>query len=226
MSKGLQAVLFDLDGTLLDTAPDFALVLNNMLQRHGRDTLPYAAIRQTVSNGARALVQLGFGVSDDDAVFSALLEELLEQYQQHLSVNTCLFEGMPQLLQLLETRKLAWGVVTNKPARYTEAIMRDLELEQRCATAICPDHVLHRKPHAEPIFAACAAIGCQPADAIYVGDHRRDIEAGNNAGMPTIAAGYGYVSADDPPENWGADQVATSVVQLEFFIRERLGMLL
>jgi phosphoglycolate phosphatase len=226
MSKGLQAVLFDLDGTLLDTAPDFALVLNSMLLSHGRDTLPYSAIRQTVSNGARALVQLGFGVDEDDPAFAALVDELLEQYQQHLSESTCLFEGMPQLLQLLETRNLVWGVVTNKPALYTEAILRDLQLEQRCSTVICPDHVVQRKPHAEPILAACAALGCQPADAIYVGDHRRDIEAGNNAGMPTIAAGYGYVSADDPPDNWGADQVAASVVQLEFFIRERLGMLL
>lgn len=224
MARELHAVLFDLDGTLLDTAPDFAWVLNGMLQRYERDPLPYAAIRQTVSNGARALVQLGFGVADDDPQFAALLQELLGQYQRHLSKNTRLFEGMPQLLQLLEARKLAWGIVTNKPALYTDAILRDLQLEQRCAASICPDHVVHRKPHAEPILTACAAIGCQPGDAVYVGDHRRDIEAGNNAGMPTIAAGYGYVCADDPADRWGADQVATSVPQLESFIRERLGM--
>ncbi len=224
MGSALRAVLFDLDGTLLDTAPDFAAVLNSMLQRHGRDTLPFAAIRQTVSNGARALVKLGFDLDDGDPEFATLLQELLEQYQQHLSEDTRLFDGMPQLLSLLEARKLAWGIVTNKPALYTDAILRDLQLAQRCATAICPDHVARRKPHAEPIHAACAAIGCDPADAIYIGDHRRDIEAGINAGMPTIAAGYGYVSADDPPESWGADQVAASVGQLESFIRERMGI--
>ncbi len=224
MSRQLQAVLFDLDGTLLDTAPDFAVVLNTMLQRHGRTPLPFEAIRRNVSNGARALVQLGFNIGDQHPQFSPLLEELLDQYRRRLSVDTRLFEGMSQLLDLLEARKLAWGIVTNKPALYTDAILHDLELAQRCATAICPDHVAHRKPHAEPIHAACAVIGCEPKDAIYIGDHRRDIEAGINAGMPTIAAGYGYVSAEDPPESWGANQVAASVGQLESFIRERMGI--
>jgi phosphoglycolate phosphatase len=224
MRGQLQAVLFDLDGTLLDTAPDFAVVLNTMLQRHGRTPLPFEAIRRNVSNGARALVQLGFEIDDQHPQFSPLLEELLDRYQRRLSVDTRLFEGMSQLLDLLEARKLAWGIVTNKPARYTDAILHDLKLAQRCAAAICPDHVAHRKPHAEPLRAACAVIGCEPTGAIYVGDHRRDIEAGINAGMPTIAAGYGYVSADDPPESWGANQVAASVAQLETFIRERMGI--
>lgn len=224
MPGQLQAVLFDLDGTLLDTAPDFAAVLNELLLRHGRKPVAYEAIRQNVSNGARALVQLGFEISDQHPTFSTLLQELLDQYRRRLSVDTRLFEGMPQLLDLLDERELAWGIVTNKPALYTDAILDDLELAQRCATAICPDHVANRKPHAEPIHAACAAIGCEPAAAIYIGDHRRDIEAGINAGMPTIAAGYGYVSADDPPENWGANQVAASVEQLESFIRERMGI--
>lgn len=223
MSRLLRVVLFDLDGTLLDTAPDFATVLNALLQRHGRRPVPFAAVRQNVSNGARALIRLGFEQDEQHPAFSPLLQELLDRYRDHLSVNTRLFEGMPQLLDLLEARELAWGIVTNKPALYTNAILDDLGLAQRCATVICPDHVTHRKPHPEPIHAACTAIGCEPENAIYIGDHRRDIEAGINAGMPTIAAGYGYVSADDPPESWGADQVAASVGQLESLIRERMG---
>ena len=222
----LKAVLFDLDGTLLDTAPDFATVLNSMLQRHDRAPVPYPAIRQTVSHGARALVELGFGSSEGDTGFEDLLNELLNQYQAHLSERTKLFDGMAELLQFIEERCIPWGIVTNKPALYTSAILQDLELDQRCATTICPDQVTHRKPHPESIYLACAEVGCEPVDAIYVGDHRRDIEAGINAGMATIAAAYGYVTAADPPHQWGADRVANNVNELQCFIRERLGLLL
>lgn len=226
MGAQLKAVLFDLDGTLLDTAPDFAVVLNSMLERHGRAPQPYSAIRQTVSHGGRALVQLGFNVSEGDSQFADLLQELLAQYQMHLSEQTCLFPGMADLLDFIESRQLAWGVVTNKPAIYTEAILRNMHLAERCATAICPDHVTERKPHPEPIHLACKQIGCTAPQAIYIGDHRRDIEAGLNAGMQTIAAAYGYVSEQDPAQSWGADCIAHSVIDLEFFIRERLGLLL
>jgi phosphoglycolate phosphatase len=226
MPPKLKAVLFDLDGTLLDTAPDFASVLNTMLQRHDRAPVSYRAIRQTVSHGARALVQLGFDTSEGDTGFEDLLNELLDQYQARLSECTSLFEGMTELLQLIETQRIPWGIVTNKPALYTSAILQDLQLDQRCATTICPDQITHRKPHPESIYLACSEVGCEPVEAIYVGDHRRDIEAGRNAGMPTIAAAYGYVTAEDPPDQWGADRVANNVNELHFFIRERLGLLL
>lgn len=226
MTPALKAVLFDLDGTLLDTAPDFANVLNGMLRRHQRRAIAYDDIRQTVSHGARALVELGFQVSEGDKDFAPLLEELLTQYQQRLSERTGLFEGMATLLEFLEQRDLRWGIVTNKPAIYTEAILRDLGLSQRCATAICPDQVAQRKPHPESIYLACSELGCEAVEAIYVGDHRRDIEAGINAGMQTIAAAYGYVSPDDPAHDWGADRIADSVQDVQFFIRERLGLLL
>jgi phosphoglycolate phosphatase len=226
MTPELKAVLFDLDGTLLDTAPDFATVLNAMLERHNRAPAPYQAIRQTVSHGARALVQLGFDTGEGDAGFEDLLDELLSQYQAHLSERTSLFEGMADLLQLIEAQRIPWGIVTNKPARYTDALLRDLQLAHRCATTICPDQVKHRKPHPESIYLACSKVGCEAFEAIYVGDHRRDIEAGINAGMPTIAAAYGYVTEADPPHRWGADRVANTVHELQFIIRERLGLLL
>jgi 2-phosphoglycolate phosphatase len=226
MATALKAVLFDLDGTLLDTAPDFASVLNGMLQRRQREPVPYSAIRQTVSHGARALVELGFGSSEGDSDFDQLLAELLEQYQANLSQDTRLFDGIEELLQLVEQRGMAWGIVTNKPARYTDALLHDLQLAQRSATTICPEQVENRKPHPESIYLACAQVGCEVNEAIYVGDHRRDIEAGINAGMQTIAAAYGYIDDQDPPQQWGADQVAHNVTELEFYIRERMGLLL
>lgn len=226
MTPSLKAVLFDLDGTLLDTAPDFANVLNDMLFSRDKPPVAFTDVRQTVSHGARALVELGFGVSEGDEAFPSLLEELLTQYQARLSEQTALFENMAELLAFLEQRGIAWGIVTNKPAVYTRAILEDLGLAQRCASAVCPDQVQHRKPHPESILLACSEIGCDVMDAIYVGDHRRDIEAGINAGMQTIAAAYGYVGSDDCATDWGADRVADSVLEVHFYIRERLGMLL
>jgi phosphoglycolate phosphatase len=223
MTPPLKAVLFDLDGTLLDTAPDFASVVNAMLLRHQRQPVPYSAIRQTVSHGARALVELGFGLQPQDEAFPPLLEELLSHYQARLSERTALFDGMAELLQFIESQQVSWGIVTNKPVLYTRAILQDLQLAQRCSTTVCPEHVTHRKPHPEPIQLACAQLGCSTAEALYVGDHRRDIEAGANAGMHTIAAAYGYVTAEDPPQQWGADQVAANVEQLAWFIRQRLA---
>lgn len=225
MTPVLKAVLFDLDGTLLDTAPDFANVLNQLLAEHGREMVPFDAVRQTVSHGARALVELGFDIGPDDSLFDDLLQQLLQQYENRISEYTTLFPGMEKLLVFLEQRDIPWGIVTNKPWRYTEALLRELQLASRCAATICPDHVEQPKPHPEPLLLACSQIGCDAIEAIYVGDHRRDIEAGRNAEMQTIAAAYGYINADDPADDWDADRIAQSVTDVEFFIRERLGLL-
>lgn len=200
----IHAVLFDLDGTLLDTAPDFVAVLNQLLEKHGRAPLPFARIREKVSEGARALVSLGFAMEPTHRDFDRLHQQLLKDYLASISTHSTLFNGMEKVLATLESASLPWGIVTNKPHLYTEALLQDLQLTERCAVAICPDHVTHRKPHPEPIHQACHQLGCSSREVIYVGDHRRDIEAGNNAESLTLAATWGYAADDDPPHQWGA----------------------
>ncbi len=201
----LAAVFFDLDGTLIDTAPDFAVVLNQLRTRHQLSELPYERIRATVSNGARALVTLAFGLKEGDDGFDPLRDELLALYAQHLAVKTCLFPGLADLLSWLQQRQIPWGIVTNKPRRYAEPILSALELEQSCGSLVCPDDVSKTKPDPEPILLACQQLNCSPRQCVYVGDHRRDIEAGRNANMTTIAVNYGYIEAHDPAANWLAD---------------------
>ena len=204
-STSLQAVLFDLDGTLIDTAPDFAAVVNQLLANHGKAQLPYDAIRETVSHGARALVTLAFDLQEGDEGFDALRQELLDLYSQHLSVETALFPGIHELLLWLENSNIPWGIVTNKPRQYAEPILADLLISERCSAMVCPDDVTHTKPDPEPMLLACEQIGCEAQHTIYIGDHRRDIDAGKNAKMKTIAVNYGYIEANDPAENWQAD---------------------
>lgn len=210
MPSPLNAVLFDLDGTLLDTAADFAQVLNQLLMQHQREPLPYARIRETVSDGARALVHLGFGIDESDAGFETLRQELLALYQTQLAVHTRLFEGMDQVLAHLEHTGIPWGIVTNKPAAYTTPLLNALDLHSRCRIAVCPDHVKQRKPDPEGLLLACRHLGCSPDSAIYLGDHRRDIEAGRNAGMRTVACRFGYIHRDDDITSWQADFVVDS----------------
>lgn len=201
----LNAVLFDLDGTLLDTAADFTAVLNAQLQAHGRPAVDYHRVRQSVSDGARAVVSMGFDSMVDAPGFETLLQSFLDAYAEHLAVGTTLFPGMAEQLTRIEQRGMQWGIVTNKPARFTEPLLVALGLDQRCAATVCPDHVSNRKPHPEPIYLACQQLGIHPRQAIYLGDHRRDIDAGRNAGMPTVACRYGYIHDDDRIEDWGAD---------------------
>lgn len=213
----ISAVLFDLDGTLIDTAPDFAHVLNGMRQRRQLPDIPYERIHQTVSEGARALVELGFELSEGAEGFEALRQELLDNYMNGLSVHSRLYPDMETVLDWLESRTIPWGIVTNKPSLYAEPLLRDLMLSERCGSLVCPDHVKQRKPHAEPILLACAQLGADAAHSVYVGDHRRDIEAGHNAGSITVACTYGYIHESDPVSNWGADYTinnASELVQL------------
>ncbi len=210
----ISALLFDLDGTLIDTAPDFAAVLNAMRRRRDLEDIAYEHIHQTVSDGARALVELGFNLREGDEGFEALRQELLDHYFQHLSVHSRLYPGMDAVLQWAEQQDVPWGIVTNKPARYAEPLLRDLGLGKRCGALICPDHVKQRKPHAEPILLACSQLDADPAHSVYVGDHRRDIEAGKNAGSITIACNYGYIHATDPAAAWGADYTVEKAGEL------------
>lgn len=202
-SDKIKAVLFDLDGTLVDTAPDFVIAVNQLRREYQKTELDADLIRSTVSNGARALVSLALGLNEGEAGFEQARERLLTLYTQVLGHHSQLFEGLEELLTTLEQQGIPWGIATNKPELYTLPLLEKLALKP--ASVICPDHVKDRKPAPESIHLACKHIGCQSHEVIYVGDHKRDIECGNNAGATTIAALYGYIERDDNPESWQAD---------------------
>lgn len=208
------AVLFDLDGTLIDTAPDFIRCLNQLRQLHNLEPLAAEQIRPSVSNGARAMIRVGFGLEPEHDGYVEKHTAFLDLYEAGVAVETTLFEGMDSLLANLEARGIPWGIVTNKPVRFAEPLVQALGLAQRCATLICPDHVSERKPHPEPLFLACQRIGAAPEQAIYVGDHERDIEAGRNAGMRTIAVRYGYIEQPHAVDLWQADIIVDTVSDL------------
>ena len=204
MSK-IKTVLFDLDGTLIDTAPDMANALNLLLQEEGQLALPFDTIRPVVSNGSLSLVKLGFGNELEEQRLDYLKQRYLDIYQQHLCEDSKLFDGMNELLNTIESQQKNWGVVTNKPGWLTDPLMEQLGLFERAACIVSGDSTKNRKPHPEPMYHACLAAGSEPAECIYVGDHRRDIEAGNNAGMKTIVALFGYINEEDNIDDWGAD---------------------
>jgi len=201
----VEAILFDLDGTLVDTAPEFIVIVNRLLEENARDPLPDDIIRNCVSNGSRALVSLAFGIDETDARFDALRVRLLEMYEHDLGAHSIVFPGINEVLDTAQRYGLRWGVVTNKPSRYAAPLIKRLGLEPSNDTLICPDHVKQSKPHPEPMYLAAKKLERHPARTLYVGDHLRDIQAGRNAGMRTIAALYGYIEAGDDPALWGAD---------------------
>ena len=207
-------VFFDLDGTLIDTAPDFHTVLNAMLAEAGKPALPYEKIRSQVSNGARAVVQAGFGGAPGEQAFDAVLAEFLDRYVDHLTVGSQLFTGMDEVLDKLEARGIPWGIVTNKPARFTTPLLAGLKLAERVGPVICPDHVAERKPHPEGLLKAASMVGADPQRCIYVGDHDRDIAAGRNAGMKTIGVLFGYIDEGEDPLAWKADMYAADAAEL------------
>jgi len=207
-------VLFDLDGTLIDTAPDFIRCLNELRRHHGLPPLPAPHIRRSVSNGARAMIYIGFGLEPDHPEYLEKHTAFLDLYEAGVALETTLFEGMDTILKSLEARDIPWGIVTNKPVRFAAPLVEALGLAERCATVICPDHVAHRKPHPEALLLACRELGADPGAAVYVGDHERDIEAGRNAGMKTIAVRYGYIEQPETVDLWQADIIADTVSDL------------
>lgn len=204
MPDAIRAVLFDLDGTLADTALDLGFALNQQRRVHGLLPLPQEMIRPQASHGARGLLKLGFDVTPESPNFSALRTEFLALYAQHICDHTVLFPGIPELLQALEARGLRWGVVTNKPARFTLPLMQALKLDQRAACIVSGDTTANAKPHPEPLLAASAQVRIAPAACLYVGDAERDVEAAVAAGMTALIANYGYITEDDRPDTWGA----------------------
>ena len=218
----LRAVLFDMDGTLLDSAPDFIAICQAM--RTARDLPPIAdkLIRDQVSGGARAMVAANFAMDPESEGFEVLRLEFLERYQAHCAVLTRAFDGMDELLNAIEQARLIWGVATNKPVRYAEPIMQQLGLAQRSAALVCPEHVSRSKPDPEMILLACAKMGVEPAATLFVGDDERDIEAGRAAGCKTAAVTYGYIHPQDNPRNWGADVVVDHPLELRAVLERAL----
>ncbi|OPH36897.1 Phosphoglycolate phosphatase [Moraxella lacunata] len=215
----LNAILFDLDGTLIDTAPDFIRVIKLMCAKHNHPCPTDTAIREQVSAGARAMVRLMFGdelanMADTDERMLAYRQEFLDLYEQDICVDSRLFDGLDVLLDALENKGVAWGIVTNKPRYLAEQLLDKLDLAKRCAVLVCPDDVANTKPDPEPMFLACQKLDIDPQNCIYVGDHIRDIQAGRASGMMTVAVGFGYIVPDENPHEWGADKVVDTPDEL------------
>jgi N-acetyl-D-muramate 6-phosphate phosphatase len=200
----IKAVLFDLDGTFADTAPDLAASLNHTRATRNLPPLPLEVLRPRASHGSRGLLEIGFGIEPGHPDFDALREIFLDHYASNICVHTELFSEMAQLIDELERRDIRWGIVTNKPHRYTVPLMQALGYAERAACLISGDTCAHAKPHPEPLLKACQIIGVTPAQCLYIGDDLRDIRAANAAGMPGIIANYGYVNGDASLENWNA----------------------
>lgn len=209
-----ETILFDLDGTLADTAPDLAYALNQLLQEEGRAALPYASIRNHVSRGGAAMVRLGFGKNLRETEFEDLRMRFLTIYGANLCVKTRLFPGMAKVLDHIEANNMKWGVVTNKLAWMTEPLLEALGLTQRAACIVSGDTTDKLKPHPKPLLHACRSSRSSAQHCIYVGDDPRDIQAGNAAGMTTLIARYGYIDNGQSPEDWGADGIIDDVSDL------------
>jgi phosphoglycolate phosphatase len=210
---GFEAIFFDLDGTLVDTAPDMVAVLSRMQIHHRQEPLPYDLARNSVSNGAIGLLRLAFPQAGDPEL-KALHAEYLENYSNALCVESDLFPSLRDLLETLNMSKVSWGIVTNKPKRMTDPLLEKLGIVGDAACVVSGDTLAERKPHPAPLLHAAEITGVAPGKSIYIGDALRDIEAGRAAGMATVAVGYGYITDDDDPHTWGADEFAADTMVL------------
>ncbi|MFP4595619.1 HAD-IA family hydrolase [uncultured Ralstonia sp.] len=210
----LGAVLFDLDGTLADTAPDLAAAANKVRTDRGLEPLAYEALRPMASHGARGLIGVAFGVGPGDAEFESLKHAFLANYEADICVHTRLFPGMDDVLAELGRAGVPWGIVTNKQARFTVPLVAQLRFPVPPVCVVSGDTTPHSKPHPAPLLHAAQSIGVSSQHVVYVGDDVRDIEAGRAAGMPTIAASYGYCGNGPPPAEWQADALITHATEL------------
>jgi len=216
LSTSIECVLFDLDGTLLDTAPDFVKVVNQLMEENGKDSISSALICQTVSDGARALVSLAFDIDEQHQDFDSLNQRLLDLYFEQLQQTEAKpYAGILELLTSLENSNIPWGIVTNKPEKYSRLLLDKLELLHRCQVLLCPEHVTHKKPNPEAILLACEKLGCDTERTVYIGDHIRDMQAAKNADVIAIAASYGYLAIDARVDEWNADFILQSAEQAE-----------
>ncbi|TKC91553.1 HAD family hydrolase [Trinickia terrae] len=215
-----QAVLFDLDGTLADTAPDLAAAVNKMRHDRGLDMLPLEDLRPLASAGARGLIGGAFGIGPEHHEFASMREEFLANYEADLCIETILFPGIGELLDELDERGVRWGIVTNKVARLTEPLVELLGLDLRARCVVSGDTTPHSKPHPAPLLHAAKELDVHPERIVYVGDDLRDVQAGFAAGMITVAAAYGYCGTDLPPTQWHAQHVVQSTGELQRLLRE------
>jgi len=202
-----EAVLFDLDGTLIDSAPDLAGAANDLRAQHGLPPQPFEVLRPMVGAGARGMVGAAFGVKPGDAQFEALRDAFLARYAERLLKHTEVFDAMQPVLRALESARVRWGIVTNKAARFTEPIVDGLALRTRASALVCGDTTPHSKPHPAPLLEAARQLGLAATRCAYVGDDLRDVVAGHAAGMATLIASWGYLGEGPPVQEWGADAI-------------------
>jgi len=214
MRAGLRGVLFDLDGTLIDSAPDLAAAANALRAARGLEPMPYEALRPLVGSGARGMVGAALGRAPGDAGYDPLREEFLARYEAGLLERTQVFAAMRPVIDALDAAQLPWGIVTNKVHRYADPVIAGLGLAQRAAVVIAGDSTAHSKPHPAPLLEAARRLGLAPAACVYVGDDLRDVQAGRAAGMTTVAAGWGYLGQGETIERWGADEWVDTPAQL------------
>lgn len=210
----MTVVLFDLDGTLVDTAHDLGFALNLQLKRYGKPALEHEKIWPMASHGTRGLLALGFNISPDDASFEAMKHEYLDLYETVFTRNPTLLPGIGELLDSLDAKGVRWGIVTNKPRRFSVDLTKAVKtgtktLYQRSACLLCGDDAAQPKPAPDTLLLACSELNTLPNDCIYVGDAERDVQAGKAAGMQTVVALFGYIAETDKPEEWGADALIT-----------------
>jgi phosphoglycolate phosphatase len=214
MFHNIRAVLFDLDGTLIDSAPDLGAAADKMRTDRGMSSLPLERYRPMAGAGARGMLGEAFGMQPDHPEFSIMREEFFVNYESRMTELTSIFDGVPEMLAQILDRKLAWGVVTNKAARFTDPLTRAIPLFATAGAVVSGDTTPHSKPHPAPLIEAAARLNVSPANCIYVGDDERDITAGLAAGMGTVAALYGYLGATRDPLDWGAHAAIKSPTEL------------
>lgn len=215
----IRLMLFDLDGTLADTAPDLAAAANRMLATRGLAPLPLSALRPLVSQGARGMIGRAFGKGPADDGFEDLRQEFFAEYESSLCAGSALFPGMPEVLDALDAAGVRWGVVTNKIARFTDPLVAALGLTPRAACVVSGDTTPHAKPHPAPLMHALQMAACDAAQSIYVGDDLRDVQAARAADMRAVVAAYGYLGEGEPPQRWGADAVIEHPLELLQWLR-------
>ena len=218
MFTDIQAVLFDLDGTLIDSAPDLGAAADKMRTDRGLPSLPLTRYRPMAGSGARGMLGIAFDMTPDHADYEAMKEEFFVNYERRMTEQTFAFDGVAALIQSLVNRNMPWGVVTNKSARFTEPLTRAMPLFASAGTVISGDTTAHAKPHPEPLFEAARRLNVSPQRCVYVGDDHRDIVAGLAAGMGTVAATYGYLGSVDTA-HWGAHASIASPAEFILYIK-------
>jgi phosphoglycolate phosphatase len=221
----IRGILFDLDGTLLDTSADLISACNTAIREFGLSSLPASELKPQISGGALAMLHRTLTHPDNAEIevdVDLLLDRMLDLYEHNIAVHTRLFDGMDKVLQLLESSGLPWGIVTNKVERFTAPLLRALEFDRQAGCVVSGDTYPEKKPHPMPMLAASRQLGCKPEECVYIGDSRRDIEAGRNAGMLTLAASYGYVDDSDPAHTWGADGIIDHPERLAAWLTARI----